>query len=103
MQRILKFISKLPAICTLSVLMSSVVVLPSHAYIGPGAGISAIGSLVALVGAILLAIVGFVWYPFKRMMRRRKAAAADETIQTPDAHPESGTETGVQQTEKQRD
>lgn len=44
------------------------------AYIGPGAGLSAIGTLVALVGAVLLAIVGFVWYPVKRLLRARKQA-----------------------------
>lgn len=37
------------------------------AYIGPGAGITAIGTAIALIGAILLAIVGFVWYPIKRL------------------------------------
>jgi hypothetical protein len=37
------------------------------AYIGPGAGITAIGTAIALLGAILLAIVGFVWYPLKRL------------------------------------
>jgi hypothetical protein len=45
------------------------------AYIGPGAGITAIGTAIALVGAIVLAIVGFVWYPFKRLrakLRERK-------------------------------
>ena len=44
----------------------------SEAYIGPGAGISAIGTVVALMGAILLAIVGFVWYPIKRLLSRIK-------------------------------
>ncbi|MGI9450366.1 MAG: hypothetical protein ACR2QH_06995 [Geminicoccaceae bacterium] len=43
----------------------------SHAYIGPGAGISAIGSLLALLAAILLAIVGFIWYPLKGFMKKR--------------------------------
>ena len=38
----------------------------AEAYIGPGAGISAIGSFLALVGAVLLAIVGFIWFPLKR-------------------------------------
>ncbi|MEQ8964908.1 MAG: hypothetical protein RID91_03715 [Azospirillaceae bacterium] len=47
------------------------------AYIGPGAGLSAIGSLLALVAAVALAVVGFVWYPVKRMMRRRRAVARD--------------------------
>ena len=48
------------------------------AYIGPGAGLSALGSLLALLGAVLLLIVGFVWYPVKRMMRKWKAARAAE-------------------------
>jgi hypothetical protein len=39
----------------------------AEAYVGPGAGITAIGTLVALIGALLLAIVGFVWYPIKRL------------------------------------
>lgn len=42
----------------------------AEAYIGPGAGISAIGTVVALIGAILLAIVGFVWYPIKRLLSK---------------------------------
>ena len=46
------------------------------AYIGPGAGLSAVGSLLALLGAVLLILVGFIWYPVKRIMRRRKAARA---------------------------
>ncbi len=47
------------------------------AYVGPGAGLSAIGTLVALVGAVLLAIVGFVWYPVKRLLKKRKTASVD--------------------------
>lgn len=46
----------------------------AHAYIGPGVGLSAIGSFFALLGAILLAIVGFVWFPLKRLFGRRKPA-----------------------------
>ena len=46
----------------------------AEAYIGPGAGLSAIGSLLALIGAVLLAIVGFVWYPVRRLLRRGKDA-----------------------------
>ncbi len=44
----------------------------AHAYVGPGAGISVIGTVIALVGAILLAIVGFVWYPIKRLLAQTK-------------------------------
>ncbi|TDL86409.1 hypothetical protein [Meridianimarinicoccus aquatilis] len=46
----------------------------AQAYIGPGAGISAIGAALALLAAVFFAIVGFVWYPVKRLLRKRKAA-----------------------------
>lgn len=45
---------------------------PAMAYIGPGAGLTAIGTVLALIGAVVLAIFGFVWYPIKRYMRKRK-------------------------------
>ena len=51
---------------------------PAYAYIGPGAGLTAIGTVLALGAAIILAIVGFVWYPVKRLRQSRKAAAAEE-------------------------
>lgn len=43
---------------------------PAAAYVGPGAGLSAIGTVLALVAAIFLAIVGFVWYPLKRVLNK---------------------------------
>ena len=46
------------------------------AYVGPGAGLTAIGTLLGLLAVVALAIVGFVWYPVKRMMRKRKAGEA---------------------------
>ena len=52
----------------------------AYAYIGPGAGITAIGTVIALIGAVLLAIVGFVWYPVKRFrarLKERKQAQQD--------------------------
>lgn len=63
----------------------AVMMLPTlaHAYIGPGAGVSAIGAALALVAAVFFAIVGFVWYPVKRLLRKRKAAA--EQTDTPSA------------------
>lgn len=42
------------------------------AYIGPGVGISAIGTVVALIAAVFLAIVGFLWYPIKRLLAKLK-------------------------------
>ena len=48
---------------------------PAYAYVGPGAGLSAIGSLVSVISALMLAVAGFVWYPIKRLLRLGKAAA----------------------------
>ena len=56
-------------------------------YIGPGAGLGAVGALAALAGAALLIVVGFVWYPARRLRRawksrraaRRKTAACRST------------------------
>lgn len=45
---------------------------PAHAYIGPGAGLSAIGSLLALLAAAVVALFGFIWYPIKRALRALK-------------------------------
>lgn len=51
---------------------------PASAYIGPGAGLSALGSLLALLAAILLGIIGFVWYPIKRLLTRKENKASNE-------------------------
>lgn len=57
--------------------------VPAHAYIGPGAALSAFGAAAALIGAVLLAVVGFLWYPLKRVWRtvasrRSKASESAE-------------------------
>jgi nitric oxide reductase large subunit len=60
---------------------------PATAYVGPGAGLTAIGSLLALFGAVALAIVGFIWYPVRRLMRKRKAAAVPAAEKLADKNP----------------
>jgi len=44
----------------------------ASAYVGPGGGLSIVGSVIALAVAIVAAIFGFVWYPVKRLLRRAK-------------------------------
>ena len=44
---------------------------PAEAYIGPGSGLSAIGTFLALLAAIIIAIFGFIWYPIKRLLRKK--------------------------------
>ena len=48
---------------------------PAQAYIGPGAGLGAMAVAVALFAGIGLLIVGLVWFPLKRMLKRRKQSA----------------------------
>lgn len=39
------------------------------AYLGPGSAVTALGSALALLAAIVLAFFGMVWYPVKRLLR----------------------------------
>ena len=45
--------------------------------------------MVALGGAVLLAIVGFLWYPLKRLLGRNKSATGG---QAPEIVPEDAQE-----------
>ena len=54
---------------------------PAMAYVGPGAGLSAIGSVLGFLGVLFLVVVGFFWYPVKRLLGRGRqvpAGGADE-------------------------
>ncbi len=54
------------------VLLLCIGVSDALAYVGPGAGLSAIGSFLALIVAVIAGIFGFLWYPIKRLLRGRK-------------------------------
>ena len=54
--------------------LAVVTVGPAAAYVGPGAGLTAIGAIVAVIATLFLAAVGFVWYPVKRLLRKRSSA-----------------------------
>jgi hypothetical protein len=60
---------------------------PAFAYLGPGAGLVAIGSFLALVVGVIAAFFGFLWYPVKRLLGKRHAAGAypSDPQQTPHA------------------
>ena len=49
---------------------------PALAYVGPGAGLSLIGSLVAVVGAVLFALFGLFILPVRMLLKRRRHRAA---------------------------
>ena len=47
----------------------------AEAYIGPGVGAGAFAAVVGVIGSIFLAIVGILYYPIKRMLKRKKPAS----------------------------
>jgi hypothetical protein len=46
------------------------IAIPAHAYVGPGAGLGFIGSLFAVVGGVLLALLGIILFPIRMLMKR---------------------------------
>jgi hypothetical protein len=48
----------------------------AEAYVGPGMGLGVFAAVIGFLTAILLALAGMVWYPVKRMLRNRRATAA---------------------------
>jgi hypothetical protein len=63
------------------VLAALLVPTDAYSYIGPGAALTAIGTLLAVVGVIFFAVLGIVWYPVKRLLRflRPKARGRDSS------------------------
>ena len=49
---------------------------PADAYMGPGAGLGMLGSLLAVGGALLLALTGIVVLPVRMLLKRRRKASA---------------------------
>ncbi len=48
---------------------------PAEAYIGPGVGAGAFAAVVGVLGSIFLGLFAIFYYPFKRMLKRRKQSA----------------------------
>lgn len=74
-----------PAIIGKALLIAAGVVEPASAYVGPGAGLALIGSVVAVAAAVLIAVVALVLFPLRmaiKAARRRAAGAGDHPIAT---------------------
>jgi hypothetical protein len=52
----------------------SLMILPSYAlaYVGPGLSAGTLGAILGVVGAVLLALFAVVYYPIKRLLRKRR-------------------------------
>lgn len=42
----------------------------TRAYGGPGSIISGIGAFLAVLATIFVSIIGFLWYPIKRLLKK---------------------------------
>lgn len=62
-------------IFTLILLISALLVSasPALAYVGPGAGISVLGSLLSILATIVVAIGAIIFWPLRKFLKRRKA------------------------------
>ena len=70
MQIIMINVSKVSKVIFLLLLVSA---FPAQAYIGPGMGGGAIAVVLGILAAILMAIFGFIYYPLKRWLKKRKS------------------------------
>ena len=51
---------------------------PASAYLGPGAGLGMVGSLIAIVVIAIVMLLGLVIYPVRMLRKRRTRASADQ-------------------------
>jgi hypothetical protein len=48
----------------------------AFAYIGPGLGVGVISTVLGFVASLAMVVVALIWYPIKRLFRRRKPSIA---------------------------
>ncbi len=66
----------------LELLFLYIISKPAYAYIGPGAGLGMLGSIIALVVAIFVAIFGIIFYPVKLLLNffKKRGNKGEEPI-----------------------
>lgn len=84
--------SKSAVLLLRALLVSMLLVTPSVAYIGPGAGISVLGSLLSILATIVVAIGAIIFWPLRKLMKRRKARR--ESIRSTETAQAAGGGTG---------
>lgn len=60
------------AVVVLALALFTLTAPPALAYIGPGVGVGAISAALGVLGAIGLALIAVIYYPIKRLLRRKK-------------------------------
>ena len=72
---VMRFITRLPHVL---ILMTASPL--ATAYIGPGSGISVVGSLLGLLATILIAVGAIALFPFRRMLKKRAQKQSSEGL-----------------------
>ena len=57
----------------IALLLLALIATPATAYIGPGAGISVLGSLLGILATIFVAFGAILFWPIRKLLKRRKA------------------------------
>lgn len=67
----------------------------AHAYIGPGAGIPVLGSLIGIIVTIVVAIGAILFWPIRKMLKRGKKSKPVETTATTEGEASMDTESAA--------
>lgn len=74
----------------LSILFSAGLSASALAYVGPGAGLGAMGAALGLIAAVVIAFGAILFWPIRRLMRRAREKMAQKSDATASADaPES--------------
>ena len=60
-------------------LLSALLATPAYSYIGPGAGAGTIAVVLGVLASVFLAFVAILWYPLKRLLKKRKGVQKEST------------------------
>lgn len=67
----------------LAVAIASAPLETAEAYVGPGLGVGTVIVILGFLGSLLLAVFGILWYPVKRMLRKRRPTKRADPEETP--------------------
>ena len=56
----------------------------AYAYVGPGLGVGVLGTILGGIAAVFLALAGVIWYPLKRLFKKKKPATSRADADKPD-------------------
>ena len=61
-----------------STVLFCLIVTPSFAYLGPGVGGGIIVATIGIIVAIFAALFGLIWFPIKKLLKKRKEQRQDK-------------------------